>query len=351
MVRVGATPGDPGESLVLKAGRRILRDPLIARLLARVLPGKLLPVLTAYGLACGALAVMHRFVVGTSDLLNAAVTGDLLAALLFLVACTAGLVGTALATLALLVNAQELMMMAFARKDLQLDVGKLPVEEARFFAMSLRGRRAFATQVTFRTDRLPPSTRVGMEVRVFDEQGKPLPGQLPKYQARDGEFLSRDLSGPIGQSDDFRFSMGSLLPVLAIGLPRRPDEMIYLRAEVALKIDGVVHARQSLTTSFRARESDYPAPLKPRDGEPTAPASAEEIAFTGGVSAAHGGCPVCGDRLEGAVVACEECQVPHHSECWNFAGRCSTYGCQGDPTAALDIVAAAGDPAASETRP
>ena len=38
-------------------------------------------------------------------------------------------------------------------------------------------------------------------------------------------------------------------------------------------------------------------------------------------------CQVCGGDLEGKLVWCSHCSTPHHADCWEFAGGCSTYGC------------------------
>ncbi len=39
-------------------------------------------------------------------------------------------------------------------------------------------------------------------------------------------------------------------------------------------------------------------------------------------------CQVCGVSLaEGKVVACRRCATPHHKDCWEFNGRCSTFAC------------------------
>jgi hypothetical protein len=40
-------------------------------------------------------------------------------------------------------------------------------------------------------------------------------------------------------------------------------------------------------------------------------------------------CPVCGTAMNSATVRCELCRTPHHTECWQYMGRCSTYACQG----------------------
>lgn len=39
-------------------------------------------------------------------------------------------------------------------------------------------------------------------------------------------------------------------------------------------------------------------------------------------------CKICGAGLaDGAVVRCLKCATPHHRDCWDFNGRCSTFAC------------------------
>jgi hypothetical protein len=39
-------------------------------------------------------------------------------------------------------------------------------------------------------------------------------------------------------------------------------------------------------------------------------------------------CPICGSKIaEEAKVVCRRCRTPHHEDCWEFNGRCSTYAC------------------------
>lgn len=40
-------------------------------------------------------------------------------------------------------------------------------------------------------------------------------------------------------------------------------------------------------------------------------------------------CPVCAATLEEGVVLCDKCRTPHHEECWQYVGQCSTYACMG----------------------
>jgi hypothetical protein len=42
-----------------------------------------------------------------------------------------------------------------------------------------------------------------------------------------------------------------------------------------------------------------------------------------------GDCPVCGTAMQQDVLRCESCRTPHHRECWEYMGRCSTYACKG----------------------
>jgi len=54
-------------------------------------------------------------------------------------------------------------------------------------------------------------------------------------------------------------------------------------------------------------------------------------------------CQVCGEhRPEARDVACVECGTVHHQECWEYVGRCSTFGCGSKryevPAAGTDIM-------------
>ena len=339
MVRLISGGGDPDSPRVYRLVRHLVHDAVLARALAWVLPGRLLPVLASYGLAVWVLMWVQNLM-GQAHAAIGQFSGPA-GLLLGLVWLVCGIPLLMMFVLVVLANALELMRMGFARTgDKARLEGRLPILETRFYPMSLRGRRAFAVHVTFRTDKLSPTARIGLEVQIHDEDGKPLPGNLPNYRAPHGEFLVRELSGAVGVSDDYRYTMGALLPVVAIGLPKRIDEVVKLRAQVTLKLDGRVMAQRRLTTEFIARERDFPAPPKLREevADPQAPATTEEISFTSGVLASRGLCPVCGEGLEDEVVSCGTCHVPHHAECWAFAGRCSTYACEGDATAAISLV-------------
>jgi hypothetical protein len=38
---------------------------------------------------------------------------------------------------------------------------------------------------------------------------------------------------------------------------------------------------------------------------------------------------VCCEQLSQDVVFCVRCKTPHHRDCWEYSGGCSTYGCGG----------------------
>ena len=44
------------------------------------------------------------------------------------------------------------------------------------------------------------------------------------------------------------------------------------------------------------------------------------------VAVVEGVCQVCGTEMTEAVL-CARCRTPHHKECWEYMGRCSTFAC------------------------
>ena len=39
-------------------------------------------------------------------------------------------------------------------------------------------------------------------------------------------------------------------------------------------------------------------------------------------------CQVCGEDIVYEMVFCRRCKTPHHLDCWQYYGACSTYGCR-----------------------
>jgi hypothetical protein len=42
-------------------------------------------------------------------------------------------------------------------------------------------------------------------------------------------------------------------------------------------------------------------------------------------------CPVCNSEMGSLRVDCPHCLTPHHAECWQYFGGCTTYGCLAGP--------------------
>ena len=38
-------------------------------------------------------------------------------------------------------------------------------------------------------------------------------------------------------------------------------------------------------------------------------------------------CQICGESVKLDAVFCRSCKTPHHKDCWEYYGACSTYGC------------------------
>ena len=38
-------------------------------------------------------------------------------------------------------------------------------------------------------------------------------------------------------------------------------------------------------------------------------------------------CQICGEGIRLDAVSCKSCKTPHHKDCWEYYGTCSTYGC------------------------
>lgn len=59
--------------------------------------------------------------------------------------------------------------------------------------------------------------------------------------------------------------------------------------------------------------------------------------LTAGPGIAGKTCPYCQTPIKPgvAVHVCDTCAIPHHSECWQHNGGCTTFGCAGTGTAGV----------------
>ncbi len=120
------------------------------------------------------------------------------------------------------------------------------------------------------------------------------------------------------------------LAAAVFGAPRRPQLIAALRAVgrylgpvIDLGRDGLrIQVAQDVSEQLIDRLVD----------------AAGELVFavlacaTGGatlweLTQAVGRCPVCGTPLREGLLRCGTCRTPHHRECWDYAGGCSTYAC------------------------
>ena len=44
------------------------------------------------------------------------------------------------------------------------------------------------------------------------------------------------------------------------------------------------------------------------------------------VTETGGECRICRAALLGVIVRCRRCGTPHHGDCWDYTGACSTFG-------------------------
>ncbi len=66
-------------------------------------------------------------------------------------------------------------------------------------------------------------------------------------------------------------------------------------------------------------------------------------------------CQICGEAITSEMVFCRRCRTPHHLDCWQYNGCCSTYGCRETryvvPTVARPIFARPTPPDQASDKP
>jgi hypothetical protein len=62
-------------------------------------------------------------------------------------------------------------------------------------------------------------------------------------------------------------------------------------------------------------------------------------------------CQVCGENIASEMVVCRRCKTPHHQDCWQYYGACSTYGCRETVFIAPRVAAAVDSDSVRPNRP
>ncbi len=93
------------------------------------------------------------------------------------------------------------------------------------------------------------------------------------------------------------------------------------RERLLVALDEAVPSDTILGRMVRTAEEFTAAIL---EVETSRPVFWEEV-----LSSSEGRCPVCASPFGGRTTRCAKCATPHHRDCWDYAGGCSTYACGG----------------------
>ena len=145
------------------------------------------------------------------------------------------------------------------------------------------------------------------ELLLGSSAGRPLGGSLDHVSLRKGDEaeLRAFLTPPVGQLLRDLLGTGANGVVFEDGVHitarlRRDPAAVLRFSVVCLKLAQHVKMLGVETSGIRVLES---------------------------VSSSTGECQTCGSALEGKLVRCARCSTPHHADCWEYTGACSTYGC------------------------
>lgn len=110
----------------------------------------------------------------------------------------------------------------------------------------------------------------------------------------------------------------------AVGIVRRlgrlgPPSIDLGGQELSFKVDGLIEEFGPLMSLVEAASAWVELLLELF--------SATEVFWVATQPEQVGLCLVCGTALKDSVVHCTKCRTPHHEECWQYAGKCSTFAC------------------------
>jgi hypothetical protein len=233
-------------------------------------------------------------------------------------------------TVGLLPFAWDSLKMAMGTRVDLLDPDHAPIHDARMRIVQINGRRAGVVEIIIDTAALSPGDQVEVALALHEDSTEgPILADHPSFRGPGGVFVARELSAPIGADDSMDMTMSVVFPLRALVIPKDANR---LRGTGTIQL--AVGERAAGTFSFEWEiaviEADRQTMQVRRPRLPAQAATAEEMAVVAQETAA-GQCMVCGDELgDGDVpVCCDVCDTPHHEECWEYVGKCTTYACGG----------------------
>lgn len=187
---------------------------------------------------------------------------------------------------------------------------------------------------------LEPEDRVEVRIRILDSEGRVLGAKGTHFRGAAGEYLVQAISPPLELREGPFLDLRVFLPLAPLEFPE-PARAGTFRLSAIFFVGG----------NFRG-ETRHPIRLDPGRLLPGERAleealtseefvQIESVSSRGPQIAPGSSCQICGGglELEGElpVCVCSQCWTPHHWECWEFAGRCSTFACQGEPESPEDV--------------
>jgi hypothetical protein len=159
-----------------------------------------------------------------------------------------------------------------------------------------------------------PQRAAGAEVndiRVGDDEFN----SLYRIKSDDEKFAREFLDAPVRQTvEDLRNLLGNGSIMISVNSARlmirklsviaTPDDLSVFAA-LSNRIFDRIHLFWQRSSGIEILDDD---PQSPDDANPV--------------------CQVCGSVIPSDVrLYCRRCRMPHHKDCWEFNGRCSTYSC------------------------
>lgn len=194
------------------------------------------------------------------------------------------------------------------------------IRECRVGHVVLRGRRAVQIRVEVDPAELERGARVETSVVLRSPRGECLKARNEHYRDPQGNFRVSQVSEPYNTAVHQELTVRLVFPLTALDLVATGEAM-EVTVETTVFDGQEVVGRARTPLAFVLSAEDFP-PLE---------IDATGILVTSSGPTAAANCMVCGDALDGTTVRCPACEVPHHEDCWQYNGGCSTYGCHGAP--------------------